>query len=94
VAAAVLLTPTGVVLIFIAAHSSNLFAYIGAALLFPSFLMAQFSRAVSIPGLTRVSPLGITFFVALQLAYYYVIVRLLVWLVRKFRTRNRPSVIC
>ena len=91
IAAAVLLTPVGILLTVVATHSSDLYAYMGAALLFPSFLISHVSHSVSIPGLTTISPFSLFMFVAVQVAYFYVVISAAALLIRRVRMRARPS---
>jgi hypothetical protein len=91
IAAAVLLTPSGILLTVVGTHSSNLFAYMGAALLLPSFLISHVSGSVSIPGLTTMSPFSLFIFVALQVAYFYAVISAASSLIRRVRMRARAS---
>src|SRR5438477_4803531 len=93
VAAAVVLTPAGIVLTFVAAHSYDLYAYVGMFLLLPSFLIQRFSRTLPIPGLTSMSALGLCVFVVVQVAYYYAIISLLALVGRRVRIRKKSGVV-
>jgi len=87
--AALILTPLGIVLTFVATHSSDVYAYIGMVLLFPSFVIARLTGKISIPLLTSASSAGLLIFVLAQLAWYYSLVALVVFI--RTRARQRKS---
>jgi drug/metabolite transporter superfamily protein YnfA len=90
VVAALILTPLGMVLTFVSPHSYDIYAYIGAVFLFPSFVIARFAGKVSIPLLTSASSAGLLIFVFAQLAWYYSLVALLVFIHRHATRKIEP----
>jgi hypothetical protein len=88
IAAAVLLTPVGILLTVVATHSSDLYGYMGAVFLLPAFLIEHAGRSVSIPGLTSMSALSLFIFVLLQFAYFYVLISVAALLIRAMRARS------
>jgi hypothetical protein len=91
IAAPVLLTPVGILLTVVGTHSSDLYAYMGAALLLPSFLISHVSHSVSIPGLTTISPFRLFIFVAVQVGYFYAVISAAALIIRGVRMRARSS---
>lgn len=86
--AALILTPLGIVLTIAGTHSSDVYTYIGMVLVFPSLVIARFTGKVSIPLLTSASSAGLLIFVVTQLAWYYCLVALVVFIHARVRQRK------
>ena len=83
-AATLIFSASGIVLMALGVHGTQILTWFGGLLLLPSILLTHFGVPIAIPFLYTMSAASIVVFIALQMAYYYV----LYWLLRYLKRRT------
>ena len=83
--ASLVLTTIGIFCIVAGVHGPSIIMYLGTFLLLPAVILSHFGIPIAIPGLHRVGVLSGISFMAIQLTYYYALLRLVtfVWRAKK-----------